>query len=422
MFKPLELFVGLRYTRSRHKNSFISFISLASMLGILFGVVVLITVLSIMNGFEKELRATILGMVSHVTVSGTDGKLSDWRSSADKLTVLQASSQMHSKIEGIAPYIQQQVMISANGQVRGVLVQGVLPEEQSKVSDVGQQMVEGNFADLQPRSYGISLGYDLANELGAFPGDKVTVITPQVRVTPAGVIPRMKRFTVQSSYRMNNPQYDYSSAFIHMRDADKLFKTRGKVTGLRIKIDDLFKAPGVAQQLKSELGDQFEVADWGKENQSIFKVMKTEKIVMFFILFLIILVAVFNLVSTLVMVVNDKQADIAILRTQGMSSSQIRRVFMVQGTIIGFIGTIMGALLGVLLASNVEKIIEFFESLFNVQLLPAEVFYSSRIPSVVDYDQVIFITVVSFVFAILATLYPASRAAKVQPAESLRYE
>ncbi len=422
MFKPLELFVGLRYTRSRHKNSFISFISLASMLGILFGVVVLITVLSVMNGFEKELRATILGMVSHVTVSGTDGKLSDWRSSADKLHVWQESEQTHGKIEGIAPYIQQQVMISANGQVRGVLVQGVLPEEQSKVADVDQHMVEGNFADLQPRSYGISLGYDLANELGVFPGDKVTVITPQVRVTPAGVIPRMKRFTVQSSYRMNNPQYDYSSAFIHMRDADKLFKTRGKVTGLRIKLDDLFKAPGMAQQLQSKLGDRFEVADWGKENQSIFKVMKTEKVVMFFILFLIILVAVFNLVSTLVMVVNDKQADIAILRTQGMSSSQIRRVFMVQGTIIGFIGTLLGAFFGVLLASNIEKIIEFFENLFNVQLLPAEVFYSSRIPSVVDYDQVLFITLISFVFAILATLYPASRAAKIQPAESLRYE
>jgi len=422
MFKPLALFVGLRYTRSRHKNSFISFISLASMLGILFGVVVLITVLSVMNGFEKELRATILGMVSHVTVSGTDGKLSDWRSSTDKLQALQKSPQSYGKIEGIAPYIQQQVMISANGQVRGVLVQGVLPEEQHKVADVDQHMVEGDFTDLQPRSYGISLGYDLANELGVFPGDKVTVITPQVRVTPAGVIPRMKRFTVQSSYRMNNPQYDYSSAFIHMRDADKLFKTRGKVTGLRIKLDDLFKAPGVAQKLQTELGDKFQVDDWGKENQSIFKVMKTEKIVMFFILFLIILVAVFNLISTLVMVVNDKQADIAILRTQGMSSSQIRRVFMVQGTIIGFIGTLFGAILGVLLASNVEKLIEFFENLFGVQLLPADVFYSSRIPSVVDYDQVIFITLLSFIFAVLATLYPASRAAKVQPAESLRYE
>lgn len=425
MFKPLELFVGLRYTRSRHKNSFISFISLASMLGILFGVLVLITVLSVMNGFEKELRGTILGMVSHVTVSGTDGELSDWRSTLEKLEqrqTQQASSSKNEKIEGIAPFIQKQVMISANGQVRGVLIQGVLPEEQHKVGDVDQHMTLGSFSDLKPRGYGIALGHDLANELGVFPGDKVTVITPQVRVTPAGVVPRMKRFTVMASYRMNMAQYDSSTAFIHMRDADKLFKTRGKVTGLRLKLDDLFKAPGLAQRLQAEFGESYQIDDWGKENKSFFKVMKTEKIIMFFVLFLIVLVAVFNLVSTLVMVVNDKQADIAILRTQGMSSSQIRRIFMVQGTIIGFIGALLGTILGVLLASNVEGIISWLEQLLNVQLLPADIFYSSRIPSDVQFDQVVLIGVVAFFFAIIATLYPASRAAKVQPAESLRYD
>lgn len=425
MFKPLELFVGLRYTRSRHKNGFISFISLASMLGILFGVLVLITVLSVMNGFEKELRGTILGMVSHVTISGTDGQLSDWRSELQKLQQRQKSthpSRINASIEGIAPFIQNQVMISANGQVRGVLMQGVLPEEQHKVGDVDQHMVEGDFADLKPRGYGIALGFDLANELGVFPGDRVTVITPQVRVTPAGVFPRMRRFTVVATYRMNMAQYDLSTAFIHMRDADKLFKTRGKVSGLRIKLDDLFKAPGLARQLQVEYGTGYQIDDWGKENKSFFKVMKTEKIIMFFILFLIVLVAVFNLVSTLVMVVNDKQADIAILRTQGMSSMQVRKVFMVQGTIIGFIGAVLGTILGTLLASNVESLIGWIEQLFDVQLLPADVFYSSRIPSDVQFDQVILIGVVAFVFAILATLYPASRAAKVQPAESLRYE
>ncbi len=426
MFKPLELFVGLRYTRSRHKNNFISFISLASMLGILFGVLVLITVLSVMNGFEKELRGTILGMVSHVTISGTNGALSDWRSEQAKLEQKLANQPVlekhKDKVLGIAPFIQKQVMISANGQVRGVLLQGVLPEEQVKVTDVAQHVVQGDFNDLKPRSYGIALGYELANQLGVFPGDKVTVITPQIRVTPAGVIPRMKRFTVLSVYRMNMVQYDASTAFISLRDADKLFKMHGEVSGLRLKLSNLFDAPLLAQQLQSEYGDAYQIDDWGKENRSIFKVMKTEKVVMFFILFLIVLVAVFNLVSTLVMVVNDKQADIAILRTQGLSASRVKRIFMVQGTIIGFIGSLSGVILGVLLASNVEQIIGWIEQLFNIQLLPADVFYSSRIPSDVHIDQVILIGALAFLFAILATLYPASRASKVQPAESLRYE
>ena len=423
MFKPLELFVGLRYTRSRHKNNFISFISLASMLGILFGVLVLITVLSVMNGFEKELRGTILGMVSHVTVSGTSGSLSDWRSEQQRLEQeIENNSTHKDNIKGLAPFIQKQVMISANGQVRGVLLQGVLPEEQNKVTNVPQHVVQGDFGDLQPRSYAIALGYDLANELGVFPGDKVTVITPQVRVTPAGIIPRMKRFTVSSVYRMNMAQYDASTAFISLRDADKLFKMHGKVTGLRLKLDNLFDAPEIAAQLQSDYGKDYLVEDWGKENKSLFKVMKTEKVVMFFFLFLIVLVAVFNLVSTLVMVVNDKQADIAILRTQGMSASQIKRIFMVQGTVIGFIGALLGVILGVLLALNVEQMITWIENLLNVQILPQEVFYSSRIPSEVHWQQVVFIGVLAFVFAILATLYPANRASKVQPAESLRYE
>lgn len=431
MFKPLELFVGLRYTRSKHKNGFISFISLASMLGIMFGVFVLITVLSVMNGFEKELRGTILGMVSHVTVSGTDGELSDWRSESAKLLKQQSShylnetsnqGNLQGDIKGIAPFIQKQVMVSANGQVRGILMQGVLPEEQRLVADVDQHMMEGEFSDLKPRSYGIALGFDLANELGVFIGDKVTVITPQLRVTPAGVVPRMKRFTVLATYRMNMAQYDSSTAFIHMRDADKLFKTRGQVTGLRIKLDDLFKAPGLAQKLQSEYGDAYQIDDWGKENKSFFKVMKTEKIIMFFILFLIVLVAIFNLISTLVMVVNDKQADIAILLTQGASSSQIRKIFMVQGTIIGFIGTLLGTIIGVLVAFNIESIIVWIEETVNIQLLPTDIFYSSKFPSDVQFDQIVLISIAAFILAVLATLYPASRAAKVQPAESLRYE
>jgi len=416
MFKPLELFVGLRYTRSKHKNNFISFISLASMLGILFGVLVLITVLSVMNGFEKEFRDRILSMVSHVTVSETDGLLSDWRKQQQNL--LDSPN-----VQGSAPYIQNQVMISANGVLRGVIMQGILPEEQHKVGDVEKRMIEGSFFELKPRSYNIALGVELAQLLGVYPGDKVTVITPQIRVTPAGMIPRSKRFTVSAIYKINLPEYDASTAFIHMRDASKLFKTRDKVTGIRLKLDDLFEAPQLANQLQGKLGKQFQVSDWGQENKSLFQVQKTEKVVMFFILFLIVLVAVFNLISSLVMVVNDKQADIAILRTQGMSSSQVKRIFMVQGTIIGFVGAFLGALLGVLIASNLGEIVATLEHLFNVEILPQGLIYtSSKFPSVVDKTQVISISIAAFVLAMLATLYPASRAAKVQPAESLRYE
>jgi lipoprotein-releasing system permease protein len=314
-------------------------------------------------------------------------------------------------------------MISANGVPRGALVQGVLPEEQAKVANVNKHILDGSFDALKPRSYGISLGAGLAQQLGVIVGDKVTVITSQIRVTPAGMIPRMKRFTVSSVFQVNMAEYDNLAAFVHMRDASKLFRTKDKVTGIRLKLDDSFKAQQVAQQLQEQFGDKHKVEDWGVVHKSLFEVMKTERLVMFFFLFLIVLVAVFNLISTLVMVVNDKQADIAILRTQGMSASQIKRVFMVQGTIIGFVGALLGAIFGVLLASNVETIIAAIENLVGIQLMPAELFYTdSRIPSVIDKMQVVGIAVLAFVLAILATIYPASRASKVQPAESLRYE
>ncbi len=416
MFKPLELFVGLRYTRSKHKNNFISFISLASMLGILFGVLVLITVLSVMNGFEKELRDRILSMVSHVTISETNGLLSDWRKQQQELVDMP-------EVIGSAPFIRKQVMLSANGELRGVLLEGILPNEQPKVGGVHNRMLEGSFDDLEPRGYGIALGVELAQQLGVFTGDKVTVVTPRFRVTPAGMIPRSKRFTVTAVYKINMAEYDSATAFIHMQDAAKLFSTKNNVTGIRLKLADLFDAPEISHKLSKQLGDEFTVSDWGQENKSLFQVQKTEKVVMFFILFLIVLVAVFNLVSSLVMVVNDKQADIAILRTQGMSAKQVKRIFMVQGIIIGLIGAILGAILGVLLALNIGTIVEWIEALFNIELLPQNLFYaSSKFPSVVDFKQVIGISIASFVLAILATLYPANRAAKVQPAESLRYE
>ncbi len=386
------------------------------MLGILFGVLVLITILSVMNGFEKELRDRILSMVSHVTITETDGLLPDWQKEQQKLL-------SNPNILGSAPFIQKQAMVSANGQLRGVLMQGILPEEQTKVGDINQRVIEGSFSELKPRSYGIALGVELAQYLGVFVGDKVTVVTPQIKITPAGMIPRSKRFTVNAIYKVNMAEYDSSTAFIHMRDASKLFKTRDEVTGVRLKLNDLFNAPVLASKLQDKLGENYSVIDWGQEHKSLYQVQKTEKIVMTFILFLIVLVAVFNLVSSLVMVVNDKQADIAILRTQGMSAQQIKRVFMVQGTIIGLFGAVFGAILGVLLALNVGDILQLVEKIFGIELLPQELFYASdKFPSVVIPSQVIAISVAAFILAMLATLYPASRAAKVQPAESLRYE
>ena len=415
MFKPLEFFIGLRYTRSKHKNHYISFISLASMLGIMIGVLALITVLSVMNGFEKELRERILGMVSHVTVSGTDGKLADWQNVDKKLVA-------DTTVSGVAPYIQQQVMLSANGEIRGIMMQGIQPERQSAVSELDLNMVEGNLSTLKDREYGIAIGSELASSIGAYVGDKVTVITPNARVTPAGVLPRMKRFTVTAIYKMNMRDYDSGTAFIHMSDAARLFKMKGQVSGLRLKLDDLFDAQPKSMSLQKELGDGVTVSDWGKDNKTFFSAIRMEKTMMFFILLLIVLVAAFNLVSSLVMVVNDKQADIAILRTLGISPKSIKKIFMIQGSIIGVSGAILGAIGGVLLASNLDTIIPAIENLVGAKIFPEDIFYISQVPSDLQMPDVWIVTVLALVMAVLATVYPANKAAAVQPAESLRYE
>jgi lipoprotein-releasing system permease protein len=415
MFTPLELFIGQRYTHSRRRNRFISFISFASMLGILLGVTVLITVLSIMNGFEKELRDKILGVVAHVTVSGTNGQLADWTAKLDSL-----KAEKH--VIGAAPYVQKQVMLTNGNLMRGVVLQGIDPARQSQVSDVNFKMLEGNFSNLKPREYGIVLGVEVAANLGVIPGDKVTVIVPQVQVTPAGILPRLKRFTVVGIYQIGHPEYDGMTGFIELGDASRLFRLGENVGGIRLKLDDMFAAQAVGYDLQAKLGKEFEVSDWSKEHGSFFRAVKTERIAMSLILGLVVLVALFNLVASLVMTVNDKAADIAILRTFGMDANRILRIFMIQGSIIGIFGTVVGVALGVWLSLNIGTVIPFLENLFGFKIFSADVFYISEIPSDLRWNNVIWIGVASLIASVLATVYPAWRASQIQPAESLRYE
>jgi lipoprotein-releasing system permease protein len=415
MYRPLQLFVGLRYTRAKRRNHFISFISLTSMLGIALGVTALITVLSVMNGFETELRQRILGMTSHATISAYSGTLDNWQDLAE-------TANRHPRVTGSAPYIQKEGMLIAGQQVNGSLIRGVLPEEEPKVSEVANKITVGRLDELAAGEYNIILGADLARLLGVLVGDKVTLVTPTANVTPAGVMPRLKRFTVSGIFEVGMYEYDSALALVHLDDARKLFRMEEGVTGIRLKLDDLFKAPAVSRELAESIPGMYLVRDWTRSHANFFRAIKTEKTVMFIILLLIVAVAAFNIVSTLVMVVTDKTTDIAILRTLGATPRSIMGIFMVQGTVIGFVGTAMGLIGGISLALNVETIVPMIESLLGAKFMPADVYYISDLPSELHWDDVLKITVVSFGISILATLYPAWRASRMQPAESLRYE
>lgn len=415
MYRPLQLFVGLRYTRAKRRNHFISFISLTSMLGIALGVTALITVLSVMNGFENELRQRILGMTAHATISGYSGTLDNWQE-------LSEIAGRHSRVISSAPYIQKEGMLIAGQQVNGSLIRGVLPEEEPKVSEVAQKLTVGRLDELVAGEFNVILGADLARILGVMVGDKVTMVTPTANVTPAGVMPRLKRFTVSGIFSVGMYEYDSALALIHLDDARKLFRMGEGVTGVRLKLDDLFKAPAVSRELAESIPGMYLIRDWTKHHANFFRAIKTEKTVMFVILLLIVAVAAFNIVSTLVMVVTDKTTDIAILRTLGATPRSIMGIFMVQGTVIGLVGTAMGLVGGVALALNVETIVPAIESLLGAKFMPADVYYISDLPSELHWDDVLKITAVSFGISILATLYPAWRASRMQPAESLRYE
>lgn len=416
MFKPLELAIGLRYLRAKRRNQFISFISLISMAGLILGVMALITVLSVMNGFEKEVRQRILGMTSHITLSGLDGTLSDWRGLAQSIEGISP------RVLGMSPYISKEVMLSAGQQVQGSLLRGILPETEPEVSDVWQHMTFGQLDDLQAGEYGILLGQGLARRLGVVPGDKVTVVTPQATSTPAGILPRLKRFTVKGIFSVGMNEYDNALALIHIDDAARLFRTAGAVTGLRLQLDDLYQVVPVRQQLVGALPNSYWVTDWTQRHANLFRAVKIEKTMMFFIILLIVAVAAFNIVSTLVMVVTDKQTDIAILRTLGSSPRSIMGIFIVQGTVIGLVGVGLGVLGGVALALNVETVVSWLEGLLGFQVMPADVYYIDYFPSEIHWSDVTRIALISFILSIAATLYPAWRASKTQPAEALRYE
>jgi lipoprotein-releasing system permease protein len=415
MRHPYELFAGLRYTRAKRRNHFISFISLASMIGIAIGVMALITVLSVMNGFERELRTRILGMASHATITGNSEGLADWQQAA-------ALASKRPEIEAAAPYIEGEGMVKVGSELSGTMLRGVLPSAEAKVDDVATHMKVGSLDDLKSGSYNIVLGRELAQLLGVTVGDKVDLMIPQATVTPAGVLPRFRRFTVSGVFQIGMYEFDRGLVLINIDDAAALLRMPGKVTGVRLKLHDMFEAPRVARELAQQLPGAYFVSDWTRSHSNFFRAVATEKMVMFIILSLIVGVAAFNIVSTLVMVVQDKQADIAILRTLGATPRSIMAIFMVQGSIIGVVGTLFGVVLGVLLALNVEQLMPILEALTGHQFLSPDVYYISDLPSELKASDVLRISLLSLALGLLSTIYPAYRASRVNPAEALRYE
>ena len=410
-----ELLIGLRYTRAKRRNHFISFISLISMAGIALGVAALIVVLSVMNGFQQELRARILGVVSHVQVLGADNRLEHWQQ-----TATEAARNPH--VLAAAPFVGAQGMLTFGQAVRGALVRGILPRDEERVAQFGTHMRAGSLDALQPGRFGIVLGVDLARALGVLPGEKVALIAPQGLVTPAGVIPRLKQFTVVGIFDIGFVEADAGLALINLQDAQKLYQMGDAVSGVRLKLDDLFAAPEVARELTARLGPDVYATDWTRSHANFFRAVEIEKRVMFIILLLIVAVAAFNVVSALVMLVTDKQADIAILRTLGAAPGSVMQIFMVQGAVIGVIGTLVGVLGGVLLALNIPTLVPAIEHAFNVQFLSKSVYLIPELPSDVHLRDVVIIGLVSLVLSFIATLYPSWRASRVNPAEALRYE
>jgi len=416
---PLELEIGLRYTRSKRRKAigkrdgFLSFISGISTIGIALGVASLIVVLSVMNGFQKEVRDRMLSVLSHIEITAPDG-LTDWQPLS--LTV---AAQPH--VLGVAPMVSSQGLLSRGGAMRGVSIRGVSPSEEIKVSDLPKQFVSGGIDDLKPGSFGVALGSQLAAIIGANVGDRVNLIVPEADLTPAGALPRMRTLQVVGIVDSGHYEFDSTLVIMHWQDAAALLRTRDP-TGLRVKVDNMQRAPEIANEIATVLPATVWISDWSRTNRNWFAAVQTEKKMMFIILTLIIAVAAFNLVSTLVMTVNEKQADIAILRTMGASPSMIQRIFLVQGLAIGLLGSLAGVAFGLLIALNIDVIVPAIEAVFRVRFLPRDVYFISELPSDVHLADVLTVGLMAFGLSVLATLYPSSRASKVQPAEALRYE
>lgn len=416
MFKPAALFIGLRYIRAKRRNHFISFISLVSMIGIALGVMVLITVLSVMNGFDREIKERVFTMVPPITVSSITNYVTNWQE-------LQKTLNDFSFVKSSAPFVTGEVLMSYGSGVQPAMLSGILPEEEKKVIAVGNKMLEGKIDSLKPGQFGIILGETLASRLDVKLGDKITVVTPQVSLTPVGVIPWSKRFTVVGIFRAGGGfGFDAGLTFIHLQDAQKLFGLKTYVTGLHLSVNDVYQAPMLAKQLMRELSPTASISTWADQFGEFFHAIQLEKTMMFFILLLIVAVAAFNLVSTLVMVVNEKQSDIAILRTYGATPQMIMAIFVIQGGLAGFFGTFIGVLGGLLLAFNVTSLVNWIEHIFNVQFLSSSVYFVNYLPSKVEWFDVAEIAIASLCLSLVATLYPAWRAAKMDPVEALRYE
>lgn len=411
MFKPIALFIGLRYTRARRSNHFISFIALVSMIGLMLGVAVLITVLSVMNGFDRELKTRVLGMVPQATIS-SDHIITDWQQMIPQM-------EKYKHVQAAAPFTQLQGMLTARGQVSGIQINGIDPKYEPKVSIIQNYMVAGSLNNLKPGEYGIVLGKSLADALGLQVNDKITLVLPEATPSPAGVVPRFKRFTLVGIFNIG-AEVDGMVGYISINDASTLLRLPDGAQSIRLKLDNIFAAPEVVQTALKDLPPYYYGSDWTYTHGNLFNAIQMEKAMVSLLLFLIVLVAAFNIVSSLVMVVTDKKADIAILRTLGASPKTITRIFMVQGTIIGVIGTLSGAVLGVIMATSISSILGWINNALGLNLFAS--YFVNYLPSELVWTHVFLIVGLSLLLSFLATIYPALRAAKIQPAEALRYE
>ncbi len=415
MGKRYEVWIGSRYVRSRSRNSFVSLISAISMLGIAIAVLVLIVVMSVVNGFERELQDRLLAMTAHASIEHVDGELTSFEA-------LRETALRNDRVRAAAPYIDGQALLVAGKQLSGSELRGIDPELENSVSGVDGVMQEGSLDELVPGKFNIVLGVELADELQVGVGEKVSVTLAQGMVTPAGVIPRMRRFTVTGIYRVGMYEFDRRLAFINIGDAQRLYRKKGVVTGVRLSVTEIYAAPEIVREVAREHGELVLVSDWTRRHVNFFRSIQITKSILFVILLMVVAVAAFNIVSTLVMVVKDKQSDIAILRTVGARPSSILKIFITQGSIVGIVGTLAGVLLGVLMATNLEAIVGFLEAVFGIKFLAADVYFISDLPSELQYGDVVRIALIALVLALVSTLYPAWVASRTSPAEALRYD